>query len=236
MSKTSSTKLLTQLESVEGWLRDDEAILLNQLAAQATPVTIIVEIGSWKGKSTIALALSAKVPVYAIDPHTGSPEHHQKGKSVDTYKDFLNNIESHNLTKKVKPLRLTSKEAAKKINKPISLLFIDGDHSYQAVSQDFKDYYPKLQLGGTIAFHDTISWPGPRKLVTQQLYFGNHFKNIRLVGSITYAQKTLSLTIIDRLKNLSAYILRLLRNLIATIPMPRSIKTVLKDIFQRLQA
>ena len=236
MSRTRFSKLLTQIESIEGWLRDDEAILLNQLAAQTTPGTIIVEIGSWKGKSTIALASSAKVPVYAIDPHTGSPEHRQKGEPVDTYKDFINNIKRHNLTKKIKPLRLTSREAAKKINKSISLLFIDGDHSYQAVSQDFKDYYPKLQIGGTIAFHDTISWPGPRKLVTQQLYFGNHFKNIRLVGSITYAQKTLSLTVVDRLKNLFAYILRLLRNLIVTIPMPKPLKSVFKDIFQRLQA
>jgi len=233
--RTNSSKLLTQLESIEGWLRDDEAILLNQLAAQANPGTVIVEIGSWKGKSTVALGLSARVPVYAIDPHTGSPEHRQKGKPVDTYADFLNNIKRHNLTKKVKPLRLTSKEAVKKISKPISLLFIDGDHSYQAVSQDFKDYYPKLQLGGTIAFHDTISWPGPRKVVTQQLYFGNHFKNIRLVGSITYAQKVLSLTIIDRLKNYYAYFLRLTRNLVVNIPMPKSIKTVFKDIFQRLQ-
>lgn len=35
-------------------------------------------------------------------------------------------------------------------------LFIDGDHSYKGVEQDFKDYSPFVKKGGIIAFHDII--------------------------------------------------------------------------------
>ncbi len=36
----------------------------------------------------------------------------------------------------------------------IDLLFIDGDHSYEGVWQDFRKYSPLVRPGGLIAFHD----------------------------------------------------------------------------------
>jgi predicted O-methyltransferase YrrM len=38
----------------------------------------------------------------------------------------------------------------------IDFLFIDGDHTYQGVSQDFELYHPFVQPGGIIAFHDIV--------------------------------------------------------------------------------
>jgi len=38
----------------------------------------------------------------------------------------------------------------------IDFLFIDGDHSYKGVAQDFKDYSPFVKKGGLIAFHDIV--------------------------------------------------------------------------------
>lgn len=38
---------------------------------------------------------------------------------------------------------------------PIGFLLIDGDHTYDAVAQDFRDWYGKVLPGGVIAFHDS---------------------------------------------------------------------------------
>ncbi len=45
----------------------------------------------------------------------------------------------------------------------LDLLFIDGDHSYAGVSQDFFDYSPLVRGGGIIALHDVV--PGPEENV-----------------------------------------------------------------------
>ena len=37
---------------------------------------------------------------------------------------------------------------------PYDLIFIDGDHSYEGVKQDFEIYSPLLAFGGIVAFHD----------------------------------------------------------------------------------
>ena len=74
---------------------------------------VIVEIGSWKGKSTVALGLGAvsvhNEPVYAIDPHRVLPE---EGYLEDTEADFLANIEQAGLDGHVIPLIMTSAQAA----------------------------------------------------------------------------------------------------------------------------
>jgi predicted O-methyltransferase YrrM len=41
-------------------------------------------------------------------------------------------------------------------NDNLDFLFIDGDHSYEGVSQDFKDYSPLVRPGGMVAFHDIL--------------------------------------------------------------------------------
>ncbi len=33
-------------------------------------------------------------------------------------------------------------------------MFIDGDHTYQGVKQDFQMYSPRVRKGGLVAFHD----------------------------------------------------------------------------------
>src|SRR5256884_4232168 len=51
----------------------------------------------------------------------------------------------------------------------IDLLFIDGDHEYEAVRRDFEDWSPHLREGGIIIFHDTNgSWLGPTQLAREQ--------------------------------------------------------------------
>lgn len=47
-----------------------------------------------------------------------------------------------------------SQMVAKLWSKPISLLFIDGDHSYEGVKKDTESWLPHMKKGGTILYHD----------------------------------------------------------------------------------
>ena len=38
----------------------------------------------------------------------------------------------------------------------VDMLFIDGDHSYEGVKQDFENFYPLVKMGGYILFHDIV--------------------------------------------------------------------------------
>jgi predicted O-methyltransferase YrrM len=44
-------------------------------------------------------------------------------------------------------------------NQRLSLLFIDGDHSYEGVKRDYEMYSPLVRPGGLLIFHDIIDNP-----------------------------------------------------------------------------
>lgn len=48
----------------------------------------------------------------------------------------------------------TGEQIRQLVDRPLDLLFIDGDHSYEGVRQDFEMYAPLVRPGGLIAFHD----------------------------------------------------------------------------------
>jgi predicted O-methyltransferase YrrM len=74
-------------KDVPGWLTDAEGELLFNLAKSCSGKGVIVEIGSWKGKSTIWMARGSQaghgVKIYAIDPHEGDSGAHATRRTVD---------------------------------------------------------------------------------------------------------------------------------------------------------
>ncbi|MEW6306713.1 MAG: class I SAM-dependent methyltransferase [Verrucomicrobiota bacterium] len=198
-------RIKTQVDAVEGWLNDAEGRLLYRLARNASNAGVIVEIGSWKGKSTIWLGHGShdgpNVNVHAIDPHTGSPEHHQNSRLVWTFDQFQQNIKTAGVDDVIVPHVDFSTKVAQSFTKPVSLVFIDGQHDYESAKQDYESWYPKVVEGGVMAFHDTTGWDGPRKVVVDHLFKSHHFKNVRFVRSITYGEKTAQNTAIDRMEN-----------------------------------
>ena len=120
------------VDTVPGWLRDEEGKLLYVLARNCVGRGVIVEIGSFKGKSTIWLGRGSKagkrVSVYAIDPHDGSGELKEMYGAVWSFDDFTVNIAAANVDEIVVPLVQTSEQAARSFEKPVELVFIDGDH------------------------------------------------------------------------------------------------------------
>ena len=176
---------------IDGWLSDAQGRALFQAAAASTGRGAIVEIGSWKGRSTTWLASGARLAgrrVYAIDPHSLSRE----DPEADTLDEFLANLARGGLTDVVDPLIMRSEEAAARITGPIELLFIDGDHSYEAVRRDAELWLPRVMEGGTVMFHDvaTAAYTGPRRVVRQMVCRNPHFHRIGRVGSMVVARRT----------------------------------------------
>jgi predicted O-methyltransferase YrrM len=183
------------IAEVPGWLTDEEGEALYDLARACTGAGVIVEIGSWKGKSTICLGrgslAGAAVPIYAIDPHADY-----------RFGDFKANVDRAGITDLVRPVTSLSQSAADEFQESIELLFVDGSHEYDLVLEDFEKWVPKVVEGGWVAFHDTTWTSGPRKVVGQAIYRSNRFKDTRfVVGSTTVARKVGQNSLADRARN-----------------------------------
>jgi len=182
------------IELVDGWLSDGEAKYLYSLARFGPGQGSIVEIGSWKGKSTIVLAagstISRRENIYAVDPHRGGPDQESLGlMNIDTEPEFRANIAAAGVESQVIPIVKGSTDAARDWRGPIRLLWIDGDHSYEAVKSDFLLWEPFVVQGGIIAFHDTYAWEGPRRLVEERFISSGDFTPIGFVDTITAVRK-----------------------------------------------
>jgi predicted O-methyltransferase YrrM len=177
---------------VPGWLTDEEGEALYELAKQCTGRGVIVEIGSWKGKSTICLGLGSRagssVRIYAIDPHADY-----------RFGDFKQNVDRAGIGDLVTPIASLSQPAADEFHEPIELLFVDGSHEEALVAEDFDKWVPKVVDGGWVAFHDTTWTAGPRRVVGERVYRSRKFKDVRfVVGSMTIARKVAENTLADR--------------------------------------
>jgi predicted O-methyltransferase YrrM len=176
--------------SIEGWLSDAQGCALFRAAAATTGKGRIVEIGSWKGRSTAWLAAGARLAgssVYAVDPHVGSRE----DADAATFESFRTNLANAGLADYVEPLVMTSVQAAQLVDAPIELLFIDGDHSYEAVSRDAAIWLPKLMEGATVMFHDvgTAGYSGPRRVFRRSICWNSGYDRIERVGSMVVARR-----------------------------------------------
>jgi MMP 1-O-methyltransferase len=198
--------------SVDGWLTDPEGECLYRLARHCTGEGVIVEIGSWKGRSTLWLGWGSKAGkrarVYAIDPHTGSSEHQERDRHVHTLEEFKGNIAQAGLDEIVIPVVETSAAAARRFALPVELIFIDGAHEYDLVRLDFESWFPKVLEGGIMAFHDTIGSPGPKRVAETLVYASRAFRNVRLVDSITLAEKVTQNSLRDRARSRCVLLLK----------------------------
>jgi MMP 1-O-methyltransferase len=194
-----------KIKNIEGWLTPGEANLLYSLAKKTKGKGRIVEIGSWKGRSTVCLASGAKETgvgkVVAIDPHLGSSEHQRQDPTINTLAEFKNNIAAAGLTEAVDLEVMTSAAAAAAFAEPVELCFIDGAHEYEFVKEDYDLWFPKIVDGGVIAFHDTIRWPGPKKVVAENIFQSKKISHAGFIDSISYGTKVAENNSFDRLRN-----------------------------------
>jgi predicted O-methyltransferase YrrM len=162
LSEAQDTRLEEALRGVEGWLGSVEARLLYCSVRDFPPIDEplrAVEIGSWKGRSTIAMACALEQrngEVVAIDPHdTASVDLVDEYGSVDTFAAFTNNLRRAGVSERVRVVRNTSIGAAPEVlTQPIHVLFVDGSHRYEDVKNDVQLYFPALAERSVVALND----------------------------------------------------------------------------------
>lgn len=175
-------------------MAENELRFLAMLAACTPAAGPIVEIGSFKGKSTVALATVCDRygfdPVVAIDPHEGlsylGPDMPQQ---TQTFDEFLASIKAAGVQHEVEYHRAHSRNVAKEWNRSIRLLWIDGDHSYAGCKEDLDLFLPYLADGGVVAFHDALNaFDGPIRVFVEEVLRSDRFGAAGFVHSIAWAQ------------------------------------------------
>jgi len=171
----------------KGWLRSEEGEALFALASRCRPPGVIVEIGSYMGKSTTWLAKGSRsgsgLKVCAVDPH-----------GENTFEGFARNMKRARVEDLVVPYVMTSAKAAREIHESVALAFVDGSHTYDGVKSDVELWFPKVVEGGYMAFHDAVGnrEAGEHRALRHAVYESGRFRNFRLVGSMVICQKARS--------------------------------------------
>jgi predicted O-methyltransferase YrrM len=147
----------------EVYINDPEFPLLAKYSGQAT--TAIAEIGCAYGASSVVFLAhcSPHVQVYSIDPFvTDSMSEFQAtaekcDRNVRTALRFLGREEKYGQWRLIPDY---SYNVSLQWSHPLDLLFIDGDHRYDAVKRDFEEWIQHVKPGGFIVFHDSRKIPG----------------------------------------------------------------------------
>jgi predicted O-methyltransferase YrrM len=173
------------VDSVEGWLSDDQIERLHAAARRARAGELIVEIGSFRGRSTIVLAsaASAGVEVVAIDPHAGNDRgpNEFRGFETEAHADsaaFRANLRAAGVTDRVRHVDQFSAQAHGEVNGGIAVLFIDGAHRYRPALSDIRDWGARVADGGTMLIHDAFSSIGVTAAICRALVVGRRFRYV----------------------------------------------------------
>lgn len=174
-------------KKIQGWMTIREELpWIAEMAARSS-TKIVVEIGSWKGRSTRCWADNARpgTKIYAIDTWAGSAikvkQSHvdlmaKIGGPDGLFELFKKNMGEH-LETMVVPVRGPSHEMVndpriKKLIGKVDIVFIDGGHRFVEIYQDIADYLPLVKSGGIMSGHD-YSTDAIARAVTM------HFPNVK---------------------------------------------------------
>lgn len=162
--------------------------ILHSLVLAQRPA-VVVEIGCHMGFSSMALASglkfnaetepSAYLQKWKREYHDFQAVNKVKGKlyCIDPKRQphFNRRMEKFGLAEYIEFFEMPAGKVDRSKIPEIDFLFIDGNHDYDAVLEDFKNYFPKVKPGGYIAMHDyfpnsptpAMPWWGPNVLGKQ---------------------------------------------------------------------
>jgi predicted O-methyltransferase YrrM len=177
------TDVLALIEGVDGWMTDGQAAVLFEQARRCRTGDTIVEIGSYRGRSTIVLAAGAPagVCVVAIDPHAGNDRGPQEfegfGDAADVdYDVFRANLLRCGVTDRVRHVRAASHAAHSAVDGDIDLLYIDGAHRIAPARRDVREWSQRVAPHGVLMIHDAFSSIGVTAAILSELAFAQDFR------------------------------------------------------------
>ena len=147
-------------KEIDGWM-DFEDIYREQV--QRIRSGVIVEVGSWLGRSAALMGTLIKqshraINFYAIDTFQGTasdPHMSRYGGAHDVFREFEINMVNCGVRNYVHPIRSDSAEAAVLFaDHSIDFCFIDANHDRGACLRDVRAWLPKIKYNGVLAGHD----------------------------------------------------------------------------------
>jgi protein-L-isoaspartate O-methyltransferase len=131
---------------IDGWLGDDEGKLLQHYGNNRR----VLELGTYKGRSTVCLAQVAK-QVTTVDTHEGD----EGTGHADTRAEFLRNVERFGMASRIEPIFARIEDVRDELTRRrFDVVFIDSGHDAESVSRDTLIALECLLPGGTIIWHD----------------------------------------------------------------------------------
>lgn len=168
---------------LQGWASDHP--ILEQFIWQIRP-SLIIEVGSWKGRSAINMARYAKAAgleteILCVDTWLGSPEHWTQRDDVKCYPSlkikngtpliyytFLKNVIDAGFENVITPLRVPSETAffiLEHYKILADMIYIDAGHEYLSVKRDLQLYCRLLKTDGVLIGDDYGIWSGVTRAV-----------------------------------------------------------------------
>lgn len=200
------SKSLVYHKQIPGYLSDKESRELFRVALLLPPNSLVVEIGSWLGKSSFILAKAIENKngkLYCIDPFDGSGD----PQSIVSYQKNINKLKINNLKDEfIKNMRVgevldiitvlegRSDDFVQKFNQNINLLFIDGDHRLKYIERDWNNWSIKVKKGGFVIFDDVyyqkpVIHKAPKQVIEKYILPDKNWMKVSLVDALFTAQK-----------------------------------------------
>lgn len=189
-------------DAAKGFLPCDEADALYDAAWAMAPAGVLLEVGTYCGKSATFLGAAASLRggrVVTVDHHRGSEEN-QPGWEwhdpelvdpavgvMDTLPFFRHTMYAAGLEEVVVAVVGPSRVVASLWSTPLALLFIDGGHAEEHAQNDYSGWSPFVMPGGVLAIHDVFPDPadgGQAPFHIYQRALGDGFVEVRHVGSL----------------------------------------------------
>ena len=197
--------LLAHARAADGFMPDDEGLLLHRVALDRLPHGPVLEVGTYCGKSAVYLGAAAVAVgngnvAFTVDHHRGSEEnqagweHHDASLVdpdlgvMDTLPRFRHTIADAGLERHVVAVVGPSTVVSAHWRTPLSLLFIDGGHAEVHAQNDYTGWAPWVMAGGFLVIHDVFPDPAdggrpPYDVYLRALASGD-FEDVERVGSM----------------------------------------------------
>jgi hypothetical protein len=187
----SSLDISTYTPDIHGWIDKDFDELFTRFIKPDT--STIIEVGTWKGRSTIQMANCLKkinpattASIIAIDTWLGAPEFWTWGLDDPTrgislncsqgypqvFYTFTKNVKAYGHHNIIAPLPISSVQGADVLqhyNIQADIIYVDAAHEYEPVKADIEKFWRLLKRGGVMFGDDYIlpHWPGVVKAVNE---------------------------------------------------------------------